>query len=309
MSSGRHRPLAIGPLRAFEAVARRLGFSAAGEELHLTQSAVSRQIRSLEDEVGAPLFLRGTRHVELTAAGTALLRTAAPLLHRLDTTVRQIRLARGRRRVSLATFASFASLWLLPRLPAFQQAHPDIDIRISADDQLVDLDDPELDVALRHCRPEAAPPGAKRLFGEMLTPVMARALVDRTPRRAADLAGYTLLEEDSGTGDTLSWRRWLTQAGEAQLEPARWITMNFTYQQVQAALAGQGVALARLPLITESLEREELIEPFGDGGRLASPYAYWLLRGPAENARPEVEVFAQWVLAQAALTRAAIGDT
>jgi LysR family glycine cleavage system transcriptional activator len=222
--------------------------------------------------------------------------------------VRQIRLARGRRHVSLATFASFASLWLLPRLPHFQQAHPDIDIRISADDQLVDLEDPDLDLALRHCRPEAAPAGAKRLFGETLTPVMARALVDRTPRRAADLAAYTLLEEDSGTGDTLSWRRWLTQAGQPQLEPARWIYMNFTYQQVQAALAGQGVALARLPLITESLEREELIEPFGDGGRLASPYAYWLLRGPVENARPEVEVFAQWVLAQAALTRAAIGD-
>jgi LysR family glycine cleavage system transcriptional activator len=309
MNNGRHRPLSIGPLRAFEAVARRLGFSAAAEELHLTQSAVSRQVRSLEDEVGAPLFLRGTRHVELTAAGAALLRTAAPLLHRLDTTVRQIRLARGRRHVSLATFASFASLWLLPRLPAFQQAHPDIDIRISADDQLVDLEDPDLDLALRHCRPEAAPPGAKRLFGETLTPVMARALVERTPRRAADLAAYTLLEEDSGTGDTLSWRRWLTQAGQPQLEPARWIYMNFTYQQVQAALAGQGVALARLPLITESLEREELIEPFGAGGRLASPYTYWLLRGPAENARPEVEVFAQWVLAQAALTRAAIGDT
>lgn len=309
MNSGRHRPLSIGPLRAFEAVARRLGFSAAAEELHLTQSAVSRQIRSLEDELGAPLFLRGTRHVELTAAGTTLLRAVAPLLHRLDTTVRQIRTARGRRHVSLTTFASFASLWLLPRLAGFQQAHPDIDIRISADDQLVDLDDPDLDLALRHCRPEDAPPGAKRLFGETLTPVVAGALIDRAPRRARDLARYTLLEEDSGTGDTLSWRRWLAQAGEPQLEPARWIYLNFTYQQVQAALAGQGVALARLPLVAESLERQELIEPFGPAGRLASPYTYWLARGPAENARPEVEVFAQWVVAQAALTRAAVGDT
>jgi LysR family glycine cleavage system transcriptional activator len=306
----RHRPLAIGPLRAFEAVARRLGFSAAADELHLTQSAVSRQIRSLEEEIGAPLFLRGTRHVELTTAGATLLRTVAPLLHRLDTAVRQIRLARGRRHVSLTTFASFASLWLLPRLQAFQQEHPDIDIRISAGDQLVDLDDPEIDIALRYCRPEDAPAGARRMFGELLTPVVGRALTDRAPRRPADLAAHTLLEEDSPLASTeyVSWRRWLQLNGQPQLEPARWLYLNFTYQQVQAALAGQGVALARLALVAESIARAELVEPFGAAARMASPYAYWLMRGPAENARPEVEVFTAWVLLQAAATRAAIGD-
>src|SRR3954470_10021927 len=126
----RQRPLGVGPIRAFEAVARRLSFSAAAEELHLTQSAISRQIRALEDELGAALFLRGTRHVELTNAGAALLRAVAPLLDRLDASVRQIRAKQSRQQVGVTTFPSFASLWLLPRLQEFQQAHPGTDIRI-----------------------------------------------------------------------------------------------------------------------------------------------------------------------------------
>ena len=106
----RQRPLAIGPLRAFEAVARLLSFRAAAEELHLTQSAISRQIRALEEEVGATLFLRGTRHVELTADGAVLQGAAVAVLERLDGTVRQIRQSKGRRVVNVTTFASFASL-------------------------------------------------------------------------------------------------------------------------------------------------------------------------------------------------------
>src|SRR5689334_10824576 len=166
------RPLAVGPLRAFEAVARLLNFRAAAQELFLTQSAVSRQIRALEEELGAPLFSRGTRHVELTAAGVTLQRGVLPLLDRLDATVRQIRLARGRKQVNISTFASFASMWLLPRLEAFQRAQPDIDIRISATDHMADLDDPDLDLILRYTLPGAVPAEARRLFGEVLTPVV-----------------------------------------------------------------------------------------------------------------------------------------
>ena len=134
MNAARQRPLSLGCLRAFEAVARRQSFRAAAEELHLTQPAISRQIQSLEDELGTALFLRGTRHVELTGAGNTLLRSVAPWLQQLDGTVRQIRTAGRRQQVNVTTFASFASLWLLPRLPQFQREHPDIDIRISASD-------------------------------------------------------------------------------------------------------------------------------------------------------------------------------
>ena len=119
------RPLSLTNLRAFEAVARLLSFGAAADELHLTQSAISRQIKGLEDELGAALFVRGTRSVQIAPDGQTLLRAVEPWLAKLDSSVLQIRRSRSRRRVSVATFASFGSLWLLPRIEAFQREHPD----------------------------------------------------------------------------------------------------------------------------------------------------------------------------------------
>ena len=311
------RPLSLGSLRTFEAVARHLSFSDAAEELFVTQSAVSRQIKGLEDEIGAALFVRGTRHVEMTQNGQLLLRAVEGSLTRIDASVRQIRSARSRKRVSVTTFASFGSLWLLPRIEAFQRQHPDIDIRVSAADAIADLDDPELDLALRYCNPSQAPAGAVRMFGDVLTPVVSRSLAEQirlglapplsTP---ADLALHTLAEEDDTKDSTefLSWRRWLTLHGQPALQPQRWLYLNFTYQQVQAALAGHGVALARIALVVEALQRGELVEPFGASGRVGSPYMYWLVPAPASRSRPEVAQFTEWVLAQARDTRAALGE-
>src|SRR2546421_5343605 len=268
MNTVRQRPLSLGSLRAFEAVARRLSFSEAADELHLTQSAVSRQIKGLEDELGAPLFTRGTRHVELTASGSGLLRVVAPWLDRLDAGVRQIRQARGRRVVQLSTFPSFASLWLLPQMEAFQRENPDLDIRVSATDRLVDMEEPDLDLVLRYCSPNAAPEGAQRMFGEVMTPVIGVRLAERIQRgeapplaTPADLAEHTLAEEDDHrpSAQYLSWRHWLTTQGQPHLEPRRWLFLNFTYQQVPAAAAGQCVALARGPLGSEHLARGGLI--------------------------------------------------
>jgi len=317
MSTRSSRPLSLNNLRAFEAVARRLSFSDAADELFVTQSAISRQIKGLEDELGAALFVRGTRHVEMTQSGQMLLRSVESSLQKIDASVRQIRQVRSRKRVSVTTFASFGSLWLLPRIEAFQRLHPDIDIRVSAADQIADLDDPELDLALRYCSPAQAPAGAQRLFGEVLTPVVSRSLAEQIQRGdapplscAADLVQHTLAEEDDTKVSTeyLSWRRWLTLNGQPALQPKRWLYLNFTYQQVQAALAGHGVALARVALVFEALQRGELVEPFGLAGRVDSPYMYWLVSAPASLGRPEVKQFCDWVLDHAALTREAIGD-
>jgi LysR family glycine cleavage system transcriptional activator len=208
--------------------------------------------------------------------------------------------------VGVTTFASFASLWLLPRLQEFQRTHPGIDIRISANDALADPDDSELDLALRYAHPDDAPPESTLLFGEVLTPVASPAL--RGLHNVADLAQHTLLEEDSPlpSVEYLSWRHWLRLNAPPALEPGGWIYLNFTYQQIQAALAGQGVALARLALVGESLARGELVEPFGIAGRVISPYAYWLVRWPARRERPDLAAFEAWVLEQAAATRAAL---
>lgn len=318
MSNVRHRPLGVGPIRAFEAVARHLSFRAAADELHLTQSAISRQIQALEEEVGAVLFLRGTRRVELTPAGATLRRAAEPMLDRLDTSVRQIRQAGGRRVVSVSTFASFASLWLIPRLEAFQQEYPQIDLRVNASDALVDPDGNDtgaVDIALRYCRPEGATPDSVRLFDEIVTPLASPAFIERSrisgpPLAApADLAAHTLMEEDNprDSAEYVSWSRWLREQGLADLQPARWVYFNYTYQQVQAALADQGVTMGRLAMSVEAAQRGDLVELF-PGTRLTSPYNYWLIKPPAARMSEEALRFCEWVEAQAAQTRAALAS-
>ena len=309
----RTRPISVGHLRAFEAVARHLNFRAAAEELSLTQSAVSRQIQAMEEEVGVPLFLRHTRAVELTGAGAQLLRAVLPSLERMDSTVRLIRRSAGRRSVTISTWASFASMWLIPRLEDFQSAHPDIDIRIDASDVPVDMETADIDVALRYVRPAQAPSGAIRLFGEQLTPVASPWLLKsgHPLKKGADLVHFGLIEASDSHRtqnlEWLTWRRWLDTHNFKTLEPKRWLYFNYAHQIAQAALTGQGLALARMPLVADSLASGDLVEILPQM-RLDSPMAYWLIVGPRSGARPEIVAFCNWLQAQATLTRTAIGD-
>ena len=151
--------------------------------------------------------------------------------------------------------------------------------------------------------------------GEVLTPVISPWLAQQIREGQAPplskpehLSAYTLAEEDDvrPSAEYLSWRHWLQLHGVPALQPAGWLYLNFTYQQIQAALAGQGIALARLALVGEPLARGELVEPFGPGGRITSPFAYWLVRWPARRERPELAAFEHWLLEQAAATRAAL---
>ncbi len=312
----RTRPIAAGHLRAFEAVARHLNFRAASEELALTQSAVSRQIQALEDDVGAPLFLRHTRAVELTSAGALLLVAVARALPQIDGSVRQIRQSAGRRSVSLTTFASFASMWLIPRMEAFQRANPDIDIRIDATDTALDLEVSDVDLALRYGRVSSMPPHAIRLFGEQLTPVASPWLLKSSPsiRKPEDLAQFALIEAGDAHQthlEWLTWQRWLQQQLKPEalkkFQPRRWLYFNYAYQMVQAALSGQGVVLARLPLVAESLANGDLVEALPDT-RIDSPMDYWLVTGPRCSSRAEIRAFCDWLQLQAHETRRSIGE-
>jgi DNA-binding transcriptional LysR family regulator len=310
----RTRPIGAGHWRAFEAVARHLNFRLAADELALTQSAVSRQIQALEEDVGTPLLVRHTRSVRLSSAGAVLLRAIAPALEEVDAAVRQIRHSLGRKSVSITTWASFASMWLIPRLEAFQQAHPDIDIRIDATDAKVDMAHADVDIALRYAVPESMDKQAIRLFGEQLTPVASPWLLAAHPITApADLCHAAWIE----AGDAyrtlhlqwLTWQRWIDtySAPDQVLAPKRWLYFNYAHQIVQAALTGQGVALARMPLVADSLANGDLREPLPQH-RLESPLAYWLVLGPLSTQRPEVAAFCDWLLTQATLTRQATGE-
>ena len=308
----RTRPIAAGQLRAFEAVARHLNFRAAADEMALTQSAVSRQIQAIEEDVGVVLFLRHTRAVELTSAGAQLLLAVQQALPRIDGAVRQIRQSAGRQSVSLTTFASFASMWLIPRLEAFQREQPGIDIRIDASDAAVDLDVADVDIALRYGPREHMPPGALRLFGETLTPLASPWLLKSSPpiREPADLAAFTLIEAGDAHRthlEWLTWRRWFERHGVTRAQPRRWLYFNYAYQMVQAALTGQGLVLARSSLIAESLANGDLVELL-PRHRMDSPMGYWLLVGPRNALRPEIKAFCEWLQEQARVTRETIGE-
>lgn len=307
----RSRPISAGHLRAFEAVARHLNFRAASEEMALTQSAVSRQIQALEEEVGVSLFLRHTRAVELTGAGSQLLLAVSQALPRIDAAVRQIRQSAGRKSVSLTTFASFASMWLIPRLEQFQRDNPEIDIRIDASDNSVDLEVADVDLALRYGPTATMPPKAIRLFGEQLTPVASPWLLKTAPLKSpSDLSQFTLIEAGDGHRthvEWLTWRRWFDEQNCPKLQPKRWLYFNYAYQMVQAALTGQGVVLARLPMVAEALANGDLIEPL-PRLRLDSPMAYWLIVGPRSAQRPEIRAFCDWLMLQSKATRQTVGE-
>ena len=198
-----------------------------------------------------------------------------------------------------------------------ERANLDIDIRVSATDRMVDVDEPHIDPILRHRTPQQVAAGVQRLFGDVRTPVISRGLADQIGRseapalsKPADLAAHTLTKEDDGppSAEFSSWRQWLSLHGQPQLQPRRWLHMNLTYQQVQAALTGQGVVLARVALVAETLASGDLVEPFGMAGRVDSHCAYWLIASGDAAPRVEVALFCEWVLGRAAQTRVGMGE-
>lgn len=288
-------------------VARHLNFRSAAEELALTQPAVSRQIQALEHDVGGALFERSTRSVALTPAGRALLQVVAPWTERLDVAVRNIRSGLARKSVAITTFASFSSTWLIPKLEAFQRTNPDIDIRVDASDAFINLENNDIDLALRYGTYEQMPKGAIRLFDEVIAPMASPWLLKSQPhiQTASDLSKFTLIELSDVTNNQthwLTWEGWMRQHGSKVKSAARWLRFNYAYQTVQAALAGQGIVLARLPMVAESLKSGDLVEPL-PSVRLTSPMAYWLISRAGSLDRPEVLSFSNWLQKQARETR------
>ncbi len=306
----RTRAIGAGHLRAFVAVAKHLNFRLAAEDLALTQSAVSRQIQGLEDEVGVPLFHRHTRAVEMTAAGQALLATVNPSLERIDAAVRQIRATVGRKQVAITTFASFASMWLIPRLEKFQKLAPDVDFRIDGTEARVDLEVSDVDLALRYGPSSSMPPHAIELFKEQLTPVASPWLLKSLPaiKSAHDFARFPFIEAGDAYSSSftwLSWRRWLEVHDLKKLQPKRWLYFNYAHQMIQAALTGQGLTLARTPLVASALAAGELVEPLPKL-RIDSPMSYWLILAQTSTRTivpPHVQTFVDWVQSEAAETR------
>jgi LysR family transcriptional regulator, glycine cleavage system transcriptional activator len=298
----RRRPVALSGLRGFECAARQLSFTRAAEELSLTQSSISRQIATLEHQVGMPLFVRKTRALGLTAAGARLLAAVAPALHAIDRTVDEIRGLESAPRVNLTTYASFASMWLVPRLAEFQHRHPGIEIRIDATDRSVDLVAENVDIAIRHCLPSriTGADAATLLCEEFITPALSPQILERSGvalRTPADLLQLPLIDLDEPwpAQRVRSWAGWLDFAGAPPGPATRGrMTFSFVDQATQAAVRGQGVVMGRTPMLEDAVAAGQLATPFPEL-RLPTGYCYYLLVNPDRASAPPVKAFAAWL--------------
>jgi DNA-binding transcriptional LysR family regulator len=285
-------------LRGFEAAARHLSFTRAADELSLTQSAVSRQVKALEDDLGVELFKRRHRALLLTEQGQLLFRAVADALRRIGEAAAQLRAPHPA--LTVSTTISFASLWLIPRLADFRRAHPEIDIRVDANNRLADLARESIDVAIRYAPPSLAPSDALRMFGEEVMPVASPALLRRTPLRVPeDLDNHVLIhyERPDGGAPWLSWHAWAEVMRRPPPAPRGALHLSQYDQVIHAAVDGQGVAIATTPLVKDLIRAGKLVAPLRE--RASSARAYYAVVAPRAAKRPDVERFVQWLLAQA----------
>lgn len=287
-------------IRGFVAVGRRMSITLAAQDLCLTQSAVSRQVHALEEQLGVRLLVRGHRSITFTAEGERLFRSADGAVQQLQDVLGQIRATGMQRPVMLSASIGFTGLWLLPRLSRFQLLHPGLDLRVSANNRLVDLRNDGIDLAIRYTGSQEVPEDAVRLFGERLAPVASPSLGIKSLKTRQTVAKLNLLEFDDSQHPWLQWPEWLNNMGWSDLKPHSVLRFNQYDQVIQAALDGQGVALGRLELIQPLLDQGRLVQlasPHTDTGHA---YAYWLLRAEAEP-REDVRRVAAWIMSEAGL--------
>jgi DNA-binding transcriptional LysR family regulator len=287
----------------FEAAARHLSFTKAGEELFLTQSAVSRQMKELEEQLGVELFQRRHRALALTDAGKSFYASAAQVLTTMRAATDRLRAHAGKKDLSVTTTHSFAALWLIPRLAGFTRSHPGIDVRIKADTRVQDLERDGLDLAIRHGPASLAGSSAVRLMGERVFPVCSPRLLkdkSRPLREPQDLRYHCLLQYDDPEGrhPWLHWKTWLEVERIADLRPAATLSFSGYEQIIPAAVAGHGVGLGRSPLVKDLVASGELVAPFKSSADPAR--AYFAVVSKSAEGRPEVIEFVAWLKQEAA---------
>ncbi|WP_461306469.1 LysR substrate-binding domain-containing protein [Albidovulum sp.] len=295
MSKRRPPPLSL--LQTFEVVARRGSFTLAAQELCLTQSAVSRQIRSLEARLGFALFRRLHRAIEPTAEGRRLLEAVTRGLQEIDNGIRALRAAAENPQITVSASVAFAYYWLMPRLARFAARHPEIDVRVLATDQRIELRQEGVDVAILYGAGNWPGVRTARLFGERVYPVCSPAWLRDHPqlRTPSDLLDQPLLHLDGGGNiwGGVDWRVWLLAQGVTGQPLRRGVRLNSYPMILQAAEAGQGVALGWSYITDPMLAEGRLVCPVERV--LETPEAYYV--GALERAAdsPIVASFLQWI--------------
>lgn len=294
-------------LRTFEVVARLRGFGRAAEELGVTQSAVSQQVKSLEEWLGLRLINRGGGRVVPTEEGARLAAAVNQGFGSVAALCREMRETRSESlSVNLSCLPGFAFLWLIPRLIGFDQLHPEFPVSITTTAALANFTDDDIELAIRYGPGGYSGLHVELLLPETLFPVCAPALLANGPplRTPADLARHTLLIDDVTDvgGNPPTWEFWARESGIALPRPARQRRFGQSNMVVQAAERGMGVALGRSPLVDEALARGTLVRPFE--GVIASQFSYWLVCPVAALAIPRIKAFRDWVFREARAAKA-----
>ena len=294
-------------LQAFEAASRYLSFTRAAEELHVTPAAVGQQVKLLEHQLGVALFRREGRQLRLTNAGQACVPELRDAFAKMRTAVDRALEGHSRGVLTLTVEPTFASRWLVRRLEDFREEHPEIDVRLDASPRITDLARGGFDAGIRYGAGRYPGLCVDKLFDEEVFPVCSPRLLEQTGgrpplRRLQDLAHRTLLHEDM-TGDPHDpwpdWETWLRAAGVSDVDPTRGPRFSQCNMLIDAAIAGQGVALTGHVLAADDLAAGRLVRPFGAELTTRIEFAYYLVTSPDGSARPKVAAFREWVMTRA----------
>lgn len=288
-------------LRAFEVAARHMSFSKAADELHVTPAAISHQIHALEQDLGVMLFHRMNRAIELTASAQVLLPGLSEAFTGIQSAVRRLRAHNDTGTLTVTASPSLAAKWLVLRLHRFQEQHPEIDVRISATDEVVDLTRGDFDIAIRYGCGKYPGLEVELLFTNEVFPACSPQLLSsgaplRTPE---DLSRHTLIHDQAVERDPLvpTWAMWLKAAGVKNPPAGAGLTFNSISLALDAAIAGQGVVLAYSNIAAADLAAERLVRLFS----LALPdqFAYYIVTAPGALERPKVRAFRNWLRQEA----------
>ncbi len=301
-------PLPLNALNAFEVAARHQSFSKAAEELHVTPAAISQQIRMLEELLGVQLFHRLNRGLALTDAGKSGLSKLQDGFRNVNEAVQQIRADKPASSLDVWMAPSFASKWLMPRLPRFMALYPDIDLRVSASAELVDTDEsaPSLsedilrrhgvDIAIRFGRGKYPGCDVERLVSVSALPLCAPSLLSdpqRPLRTPNDLINHLLLHDETPYEGRPDWQSWLDAVGAHGVNGSRGIRFNRVSLALAAAVEGQGVVLSLEQLAMDDLDKGKLVVPFDY--RVELTQAYHVISLPESSQDAHVVLFKQWL--------------
>jgi len=286
----------LNALKAFEAAARHESFTKAADELAVTQGAVSHQVKGLEAELGLKLFNRERQRLVITEAGRGYLEVVRDAFDRLAVGTERLLQVQKSGALTVTTSPNFAAKWLVHRLGRFVEAHPDIDLRVAASHRHIDFAREDIDMAVRHGDGQWPGMSVTRLCVEEIFPVCSPELLRGRAalRSPADLAHHTLLH----VNDRRDWGKWLDAAGMATSASERGPIFNQISMAIDAAVDGQGIALARSALAAWDMRAGRLVRPFPLA--LKAPYGYWIVCPKSTADLPKIVTFRDWLLAEAA---------